>query len=526
MELRRTSPDADGSARRWIVTGWSACLAWWVAAYVLTLDLQGWVFTELATLKAGRLGFAAMLADRATFGHCPLYFTLSWVVQRLFGESTVALRLPSAVLGLLAALLAYRIVRRWASESAALVTCLMVLLNHLLLEISQQARPYALTLVIALAATAILLDPRAMPDRRRAVAFGLASLAGLLTSHAYWFVLGAHAAVLVAGGRRHRPTLAAAAGAVAGAMPWTIYAKFFASSGGESERFLTWMDPVNAAVSLALPGRLVTRLPFEQGSDMTWLIVASLVAVGLAAFGLAYLPRTPLTSGSTPVRPTLAALWVGPPLAALAAGLAGWGNLLLVPRYYAPTAVVQLILICWAAWTVRPRLRVPLVALLAGILVASSVSLIRDGARDQVRRSAQVVAAGRQSNEAVVMIAPWSELRLLKHYLDAPVVAGVVEASTEADKPVSDRNFPQYRGRRRGVWLVLAEDSESGIASSRTGPFDVGAYLENLERRYHHRQVQMIGGWQLRHFWDPVRFGGGRSRPMSEPPTGGGDGKR
>ncbi len=78
---------------------------------MLSIDLQGWIFTELATLKAGSLSFTDMLANRATFGHCPLYFVLSWVIQQTLGENLIAVRPPTVVFGLLCALVVFRIVR-------------------------------------------------------------------------------------------------------------------------------------------------------------------------------------------------------------------------------------------------------------------------------------------------------------------------------------------------------------------------------------------------------------------------------
>jgi hypothetical protein len=486
-------------------------LAWWIGVYLGTLELQGWIFTELATLKAGRLSFAGMLADRATYGHCPLYFTLAWTIQRIFGEHPVALRLPSAICGLIVAVLVIRLTRAWASEAAAIFAGLTVLASPFLLEISQQARPYALALVFTLAATAVLTDPIGHSHPRRAVVFGLFTLAGLLTSHAYWFVVAAHAAALLLEGRRNLRLLLAALAAIAAASPWTIYAKLFASSGGESERFLTWMSPVDAAVSLALPGRLAAHLPFEQGESMALPIVVSVLAVVVGGVGLARLPSAASNRAGIGLRPLLAALWIVPPAFALAAGLAGWGNLLLVPRYFAATAVVQLVLVAWAAWSVGPGLRRLAPGLLVVLLAGGSAAYLVEISRDEVRRSARITAAGSSPQEAIIFIGTLSDLRLFKHYLDRPVVGCVLSTGDHTDEPVSDRHFPRYRGRRTGAWVVVDRDGGEPFARSSSGTFEIGRLLETLGRRYGSVTSRRIGGLELLHLSDRDRRGGGDS---------------
>jgi mannosyltransferase len=502
-------PDRVVSRRR-IATSRVMAVAWWVGAYLATLDLQGWVFTELATLKAGRLSFAGMLADRATFGHCPLYFTFSWSIQQLFGEDPIALRLPSAVLGLIVAASVVRIATAWADQAAASVAGLLVLVNPFLLEISQQARPYALALAVTLAATATLTDPAAgHPSRRRAIVFGLLTTAGLLTSHAYWFVLVAHAAALLLRPRRSSSLLIGGLAGVVAASPWTIYAKYFATSGGESERFLVWMSPVDAAVSLALPGRLVTHLPFEQGESMAIAIAVSMVAVVLAAVGLARLPRAANGRG-TGVRPLLAALWIVPPTAALAAGLAGWGNLLLVPRYFAATAVVQLVLIWWAAWSVGPERRRLAVGLLAVVVAGGSIAYLVEIGHDEVRRCAGIIADRSARDEAIIVIGTHGDVHLFKHYLDRPVVGCFVDPGGVLDRPVSDRHSPSYRGRRAGAWVVIDRAREWRVARSTGGVFEIGRYLEAIGRRYGAVTSERIGELELVHLADPLRPGRGR----------------
>jgi len=481
------------------------CLGWWLAAYVLTLNLQGWIFTELATLKAGRLPFTAMLADRATFGHCPLYFVLSWVIQKTMGENMIALRLPSVVVGLLSALVVYRLVRRWASAGAAVFASLIVLLSPLHLEISQQARPYALALLFGLIATDIMIGSEENQDLGRAVCFGIVSLLGLLTSHAYWFVLAAHAVVFAINARRNVAMIAAAAVAFLGAVPWMLYAKFWAESGGESERFLVWMGPVEWTTSLALPGRLAGLVLIEPDSGVLLVMGVTLVTVTLAAIGLSAIPRPSGAPRPVTIRSTLACLWVVPPLAALAAGLLGWGNLLYVPRYFAAAAIVQLVLIAWAVWTARPAIRPMAVFLLAICLAGTSILHLSEVGRDEIRRSARAVEAEHVRGEAIIMISDHSSVRLFKQYMSSPVISSLVDLAPVDGLEVSDRNFPQHRGRKRGAWILVSRKNEPMTATSREGHFEIAAYLEGFRRNYRREDSRSFGEYELVHFSDRIR---------------------
>lgn len=493
----------ETSNRRQIALGWAACLAWWIAAYVLTLDLQGWIFTELATLKAGRLSFTGMLADRATNGHCPLYFILSWTIQKVVGESTIALRLPSVVFTLLSVVAVHRIARRWASETTRILICLMVLLSSYILQVSQQARPYPLAMLFGLVASVVLVDSHHLPHRRRAILFGLLSLLGLLTSHAYWFVLLAHAVVLLGAVRRNLSLICATVVASIGALPWAIYAKYFAESGGLSELFLTWMGPVETMTSVALPGRLAIRLPFETGGSAVLPIVVSTIAVGLALLGLNTIPKKPCGSAPVTPRALLAALWGVPPLAALVSGLLGWGNLLLVPRYFAVTAVVQLILVFSAIRSTGRPFRLIGTALLALLLASESVVYLLDTSLDEVRRSARIIAAERTKGESIVMIADRSDVRLLKDALEEPVIGYFLQVPPSTDRETT--NPPDLKRRKRGAWVLISRKSEATTASSRDGDFEISAYLENLRGLHHSESSRFVGEIEVFHFSDRIQ---------------------
>jgi hypothetical protein len=91
-------------------------------------------------------------------GQFPLYCTLLWVWTRVFGMSEVALRLPSLVAGIAAVWLAYRVALRLFDDVvvARLTACILVMLGPVAFA-AADARPYAITLAVFLAATLLLL---------------------------------------------------------------------------------------------------------------------------------------------------------------------------------------------------------------------------------------------------------------------------------------------------------------------------------------------------------------------------------
>jgi len=473
---------------RLLAAAWLGCLGWWLSVYVFTLDNQDWLATELSTLKAGRLSFTAMLADRATFGHCPIYFSLSWAIQRLAGENIIALRLPSLIFGLLCAVMVYRLVRRWAGSGAA---------------------AFSTFLLLGLVATDIMVSPQFDRSRNRALLFGLVSLLGLLTSHSYWLVLLAHGAVYALNAHRRRVMIGAGAAAALGAVPWLLFAKYWAESGGATERFLMWIGPVEIGRSLTLPGRLTGMVHIDAFAWSPLPLTIVTITISLALAGITRLPRPPRITDEDALRPTLAALWLIPPLVALAAGLLSQRNLLLLPRYFTVTATVQMMLIAWAVWSARVKIRW-IAALVIGICLAGqSLVYVGEISRDEIRRSTRIVEAEIAQGEAVIIIDKRHNVRLFKQHFNSVVVGCFID-TPPYDQPLeSNRRFPEYRGRKRGAWVLIPHSAEHAAAFNRKIWFQVSAYLPELRSRYQREEAREIGDYVLYHFWDRARYGGG-----------------
>lgn len=83
----------------------------------------------------------------------PLYYLLLHGWRLVFGDSEMAFRLPSVLLGVLLVAVVYRLVRGVLGRQAALLSGALVALNPFLVWYSQEARMYALAVFVATCAT-------------------------------------------------------------------------------------------------------------------------------------------------------------------------------------------------------------------------------------------------------------------------------------------------------------------------------------------------------------------------------------
>jgi mannosyltransferase len=120
-----------------------------IAAAVLlrfaTIDRQSYWDDEAYTIDVMRLSFVD------TFGRVreiesapPLYYALAWIWTRVFGIGEVGLRSLSALFGTAAVVVAYVAASNLISRRAGLIAAALVATNPLLIWYSQEARAYAL----------------------------------------------------------------------------------------------------------------------------------------------------------------------------------------------------------------------------------------------------------------------------------------------------------------------------------------------------------------------------------------------
>ena len=139
---------------------------------------------EVVTWQQSRLPFGDMLSATAADNYPPLYNILATATMRLLGETELALRLPSAILGTLNILAVYWLGRLAAGRPAGLLAALLLAFSPYHLWYSDEARMYAL---LACSATLFAGTVLSFAERPRWW-MGLASILGavaLLYSHPY-----------------------------------------------------------------------------------------------------------------------------------------------------------------------------------------------------------------------------------------------------------------------------------------------------------------------------------------------------
>jgi 4-amino-4-deoxy-L-arabinose transferase-like glycosyltransferase len=221
VNVAAVAPPAVASSDRGKLVSWWPLAALIVLAAALrlaTLDLQSFWYDEAFTpVHVLHGGLGATL--RAVVHHentPPLWYLIAWADARLFGDGALALRLPSAIAGVLTVPVVWAAAQQLAGRRAALFAAAIVAVNPLFVWYSQEARAYGLFVLSA--ALALLCFARALdePTPGRLAAFALAGALALLTHYFAVFLLVPMALWLLLDGRRRATAAAVAALAVVG----------------------------------------------------------------------------------------------------------------------------------------------------------------------------------------------------------------------------------------------------------------------------------------------------------------------
>jgi mannosyltransferase len=114
----------------------------------------------------------------------PLYYCIAWVWARIFGYGEVSLRSISALAGVTTVPVAYGAAAELISRRAGLIAAALVCCNPLLIWYSQEARSYALLVLLATLSLLAFAHARSQPTPRR---LGLWALAASLTLATHYF---------------------------------------------------------------------------------------------------------------------------------------------------------------------------------------------------------------------------------------------------------------------------------------------------------------------------------------------------
>jgi hypothetical protein len=282
-------------------------------------------YDELYTAQVARLSWAdlwhlvrtgtgptAYLPDVPPSFNAPYYAVMHpWTA--LFGDSPLALRLPSLLCAAAAASVVVLVVRTVAGRLAGVLAGLLVATGPLLVEQSVEARSYGMAVLAT--ALAALGAARWSVGRPGLVLLGVAgAVAGLL----HWFALPAVAGLVVGAFVARRSWQALLAGALA-AVPTLVLVLLSRSHHGAGA-------PTPAAVGLRLPGFALNDWAVGVRPLVAVTVVLALVGAWRRSWLLLAWLVVPLVliTGAELARPLYYPRYLLPALLALAA-LAGVG---------------------------------------------------------------------------------------------------------------------------------------------------------------------------------------------------------
>jgi mannosyltransferase len=350
---------------------------------------------EAATLSAVRrpLGVLFHMLARTDVVH-GCYYLMMWVITRIFGTSELAVRLPSALAVTAAAAGVAAIGARLASERAGLAAGLMFAVFPVTSRYGQEARSYAIVMMLAVLATYALIRARYNSTGWRWwIAYcGFTALSGWLNLMSL-LIMPAHGMSV-----RKRRWIIAAAVTCALVTPMMVLA--WPQRVGTS-RFLT-VTPLSAIAEL--PGRLtgswsllivivplaVLAVRFRARSDVVrfalpWLLVPPCVLIAVQILTPVYDPRY--------------ILFCVPALALLVGSGLDVAAELLADRLRSRVAVHPAAVLVAGA-----------IAIGASGIPAQLAARTPDGHGDNIRLAAQIVARHARLGDAVLYEPAWWRL--------------------------------------------------------------------------------------------------------------------
>ncbi len=268
-----------------VAVGIVALVAGGVLRFVTTSSL--WL-DEALSVDIAQLPAGDILRWLRHDGHPPLYYLLLHVWSDLFGTGDVAVRALSGVFGLLALPLAWIAGRRRGGPLLGWLTVTVVALSPFAVRYSDEARMYALVMLLAFAGYLLVDDVlrRGRDDLWRLA--GVAVVAAALLYTHYWaiWLLGATGLLALwrawrADDRAVRATALKLAGAlVVGGLlfvPWLPSMLYQSAHTGTP-----WASPMRPTVALAY-----TLSDFGAGlySDGAFFAIITAVFIALALFG-------------------------------------------------------------------------------------------------------------------------------------------------------------------------------------------------------------------------------------------------
>jgi mannosyltransferase len=166
---------------------------------------QGFWYDEASTALLLHLGPIKMLrVIPARESTPPLYYCLAWIWAHIFGYGEAGLRSLSALAGTATVPAIYAAGARLISRRAGVVAAALAACNPLLIWYSQEARSYALLVLLTALTVWAFASARAQPTPRRLALWALVAAVALLTHYYAVLAVAPEAVWLLATNRRDR----------------------------------------------------------------------------------------------------------------------------------------------------------------------------------------------------------------------------------------------------------------------------------------------------------------------------------
>lgn len=188
------SPAAVANERRRVFTqplalyvALAAICALGAAIRFYLIDLHSLWYDEVASIEVAQRGLSAIFTDR--FGwmrvQTPLHYVLVWLtIQPVDPTQTAFLvRLPSALAGSLTPLVVYSLGKEMFGRWQGLLAALLMAVSTIHINYSNDARPYALFILLTLLSSYSLLVAQRTGDAKWWIAFGASTVANVLGSY-------------------------------------------------------------------------------------------------------------------------------------------------------------------------------------------------------------------------------------------------------------------------------------------------------------------------------------------------------
>jgi 4-amino-4-deoxy-L-arabinose transferase-like glycosyltransferase len=406
-----------------------------------TLGLQSLWFDEAATARLMRMSFHAMLRGVSRSESTPpLFYVLEWLWTRPFGTGPVALRSLSALAGTLTIVVVYLAARALldgAGETlrrrGALAASALVAFNPLLIWYSQEARAYAL-LVLLIAAGLWALPGAARGQRQAVLLWAVAGALALATHYFAVFIVAPELVWLVWRSARGR-ALGLACGVI-GLTAVALVPLAAAQRARGGARFITQLSlPLRLA---QLPKQLLSGYAAPGEVTLTVLaILAALVGLALAWRSRRQLP--PILGAGWGTSASLAGLAVLAVALPLALALAGWDYF--ITRNLIATLVPLLLVL--AIGMTRNRLGAAALTTLCAVGVVASVGVAAN-VRYQRQDWRDAAASIPHGGPTAVIVSPAAGVLPLSYYrrgigaMPASAVVGQVEVILFAPRAPGD----------------------------------------------------------------------------------------